>query len=182
MAPDFVLAQTLSGCAHRRQSQAYRQTAQFRDGEFKLRAIRSDDVAGDCAVVEGLGAFGGDQPQRPCEVRIAQDLARGLRRGGAGPDCPGPRLLWPDGKIGLKMQKIVARTDQAVLLANHGLVAVGPTLSKAFAVAEEIADILAGKLAELPSKLQVADPTERLRHWLVRMQAGNEIPGPGPED
>jgi L-fuculose-phosphate aldolase len=28
--------------------------------------------------------------------------------------------------------------DQAVLLANHGLVAVGPTLSKAFAVAEEI--------------------------------------------
>jgi L-fuculose-phosphate aldolase len=28
--------------------------------------------------------------------------------------------------------------DQAVLLANHGLVAVGPTLSRAFAVAEEI--------------------------------------------
>jgi L-fuculose-phosphate aldolase len=28
--------------------------------------------------------------------------------------------------------------DQAVLLANHGLVAVGPTLAKAFAVAEEI--------------------------------------------
>jgi L-fuculose-phosphate aldolase len=28
--------------------------------------------------------------------------------------------------------------DQAVLLANHGLVAVGPTLARAFAVAEEI--------------------------------------------
>ena len=28
--------------------------------------------------------------------------------------------------------------DQAVLLANHGLVAVGPSLSRAFAVAEEI--------------------------------------------
>lgn len=26
------------------------------------------------------------------------------------------------------------------------------------------------------------DPTERLRHWLVRMQAGNEILVPGPDD
>ena len=44
-----------------------------------LGAHRGDDVAGDGALVERRGAFGGDQPQGAGEVRVAQGLALGLR-------------------------------------------------------------------------------------------------------
>jgi 2'-hydroxyisoflavone reductase len=61
----------------------------------------------------------------------------------------------------------------------------GPTYGARKALCEqEITKVFGDKAINIRPGIitGTGDPTERLRHWLVRMQAGNEILVPGPHD
>jgi 2'-hydroxyisoflavone reductase len=61
----------------------------------------------------------------------------------------------------------------------------GPTYGARKALCEqEITKVFGDKAINIRPGIitGTGDPTERLRHWLVRMQAGNEILVPGPQD